>query len=402
MRRPSSKRFPKPQKFIDDRLLRFRDQQSRPSRRSAEKDNTLGRGFFLGESHAPLIHCGSNRQLPGLRRRSPWKGLFSAERLVCGLPHQGLPRRCSRDAQSAGSGVQGRPQPARSRAACPSFEHATSRPHGGSDTDRGRRWPPDIECRRPSRRLCGGRLAHAGLPARRTSGSCAGVVSRSTRRLPFRLEVVSASVPTERSLKVTNWFSLDDKTSRQFYGVAAFSPEWWKLVSSVAGVLAAHRQNVILTPLLTLIQPKVEGGQLAYDFTNFDRWVETFEQAGAIGYIEGSHLLDRAGSYDAPLLVPTFQIIDGKPQAVSLPPDDQRAEAFLSGFLTLLGAHLRDRVWEKLYLQHVLDEAHGNEIPYYGRFAALVHRLMPGIPTIDAVDAAQMPEVLQNNCDVWV
>ena len=225
---------------------------------------------------------------------------------------------------------------------------------------------------------------------------------RVVSRKPFRLEVVSASVPMEKSLKVTIWFSLDDKTSRQFYGVAAFSPEWWKLVSNVAGVLAAHRQNVILTPLLTLIQAKVEGGELTYDFTNFDRWVETFKQAGAIGYIEGSHLLDRAGSYDASLLVPTFQIVDGKPQRVSLPPDDSRAEAFLSGFLASLDAHLKERGWETFYFQHVLDEAHGNEIPYYGKFAALVHGQMPGIPTMDAVDAARMPEALQTNCDVWV
>ena len=27
---------------------------------------------------------------------------------------------------------------------------------------------------------------------------------------------------------------------------------------------------------------------------------------------------------------------------------------------------------------------------------------MPGIPTMDAVDAARMPEALQTNCDVWV
>ena len=225
---------------------------------------------------------------------------------------------------------------------------------------------------------------------------------RVVARKPFRLEVVSASVPADKSLKVTNWFSLDDKTSRQFYGVAAFSPEWWTLVAGVARVLAAHRQNVILTPLLTLIQPRVEGGQLAYDFTNFDRWVETFKQAGAIGYIEGSHLLDRAGSYEAPLLVPTFQIVEDKPQKVSLPPDDPRVEAFLSGFLASLDAHLKERGWETFYFQHVLDEAHGNEIPYYGKFAAIVHRQMPGIPTLDAVDAAHMPEVLQTNCDVWV
>jgi hypothetical protein len=245
------------------------------------------------------------------------------------------------------------------------------------------------------------------IPSDAVAGSYEGsAVVRSgghvVARKPFRLEVVSALVPAARSLKVTNWFSLDDKTSRQFYGVAAFSPEWWTLVSNVAGVLAAHRQNVILTPLLTLIQPRVEGGKLAYDFTNFDRWVETFKQAGAIGYIEGSHLLDRAGSYDAALLVPTFQIADGKPQKLSLPPDDSRVEAFLSGFLASLDAHLKERGWNTFYFQHVLDEAHGNEIPYYGRYAALVHREMPGIPTIDAVDAAHMPEVLQTNCDVWV
>jgi hypothetical protein len=225
---------------------------------------------------------------------------------------------------------------------------------------------------------------------------------RLVARRPFRVKVVSASVPEEMSLKVTNWFTLDDKTSQQFFGVAAFSPEWWMLVANVARVLAAHRQNVILTPLLTLIQPRLEGGNLQYDFTNFDRWVETFRQAGAIGYIEGSHLLDRAGSYDAPLLVPTFQIVDGEPQRVSLPPDDSRVETALSAFLAALGKHLKEKAWDILYLQHVLDEAHGNEPPYYGRFAALVHQQMPGIPTVDAIDAAHMPEVLQNNCDVWV
>lgn len=245
------------------------------------------------------------------------------------------------------------------------------------------------------------------IPADAAAGNYAGLATvrsggRVVARRRFRLEVVEASVPAEESLKVTNWFSLSDKTSHQFYGVAAFSPEWWTLVANVAHVFAAHRQNVILTPLMTLIQPRVEDGKLAYDFSNFDRWVETFKQAGAIGYIEGSHLLDRAGSYDAALVVPTVQIVDGKPQSLSLPPDDPRVEAFLTGFLTALDAHLKQRGWDSLYFQHILDEAHGNEIPYYGQYAALVHRLMPGIPTLDAVDAAHMPEILQTNCDVWV
>ena len=61
--------------------------------------------------------------------------------------------------------------------------------------------------------------------------------------------------------------------------------------------MAAHRQNVIITPLMGLVDARVTYRGLDYDFTNFDRWVETFQHAGAIGYIEGSHLLDRAGSY---------------------------------------------------------------------------------------------------------
>jgi hypothetical protein len=245
------------------------------------------------------------------------------------------------------------------------------------------------------------------IPADAATGVYEGsILVRSGERLvarrPFRLRVMGASVPEEKSLEVTNWFTLDDKTSQQFFGVAAYSPQWWTLVSNVARVLAAHRQNVIMTPLLTLIQPRLEGGNLQYDFTNFDRWVETFRQAGAIGYIEGSHLLDRAGSYDASLIVPTFQIVDGKPQRVSLAPDDPRVEPSLSAFLAALGTHLKEKAWDTRYLQHVLDEAHGNEPPYYGRFAALVHHQMPGIPTLDAIDAANMPEVLQSNCDVWV
>lgn len=225
---------------------------------------------------------------------------------------------------------------------------------------------------------------------------------RLLARRPFRLRVLKALVPAEMSLKVTNWFTLDDKTSQQFFGVAAYSPQWWTLVSNVAHVLAEHRQNVIITPLLTLIQPRLAGGNLQYDFTNFDRWVETFQQAGAIGYIEGSHLLDRAGSYDASLVVSSFQVIDGKPQRVSLPPDDPRVEPAVSAFLAALGTHLKEKGWDTRYFQHVLDEAHGNEPPYYGRFAALVHQQMPGIPTLDAIDAENLPEVLQKNCNVWV
>jgi Glycoside hydrolase 123, catalytic domain/Glycoside hydrolase 123 N-terminal domain len=218
----------------------------------------------------------------------------------------------------------------------------------------------------------------------------------------FRIHVLSATVPAQHTLKVTNWFNLGDKASRQFYDAPQFSDGWWTLVENIAHVMAEHRQNMVITPLMDLITPRVEGVSLAYDFSNFDRWVETLRKAGVIGYIEGSHLLGRAGSYDAALTVPVFLFEKDKVTRQELSPDDPRVEPYLTGFLTALNTHLAEKNWKSIYFQHILDEPHGGEPPYYARMADLVHRNLPGVLTMDAVDASDIPEELKNNTDVWV
>ena len=226
---------------------------------------------------------------------------------------------------------------------------------------------------------------------------------RTLARAPFSVRVLGATVPEARALKVTNWFNLSDKASRQFYNAPMFSPDWWTLVENVAGVMAVHRQNVIITPLMDLIVPGVDGDKLHYNFTNFDRWVETFRRAGAMDFIEGSHLLGRGREgYDGSLQVEVFQIVNGQVQTHALPAGDPRVETFLAGFLTALNSHLEEKGWKGMYLQHILDEAHGTEPPVYARFAGYVRRYLPGVLTMDAVDADHMPQELQENCDVWV
>lgn len=101
-------------------------------------------------------------------------------------------------------------------------------------------------------------------------------------RAPLQLRVVAAAVPAERSLKVTNWFYLTDRQLRMFFHTRILTDEWWDLLANMARVMAQHRQNMIVTPLtgfyfsrLALIQARPVGGGLEYDFSNFDRWVET-------------------------------------------------------------------------------------------------------------------------------
>lgn len=244
------------------------------------------------------------------------------------------------------------------------------------------------------------------VPVNTPPGVYRGVVAIESNqqilaRLPFRLTVVAATVPQKRSLDVTTWFSLGQKTSEQFFHVTQFSPRWWTLVGNVAKVFADHRQNVVFTPLMDLIQPKLVGGRVTYDFSNFDRWVETFKSAGAIGYIEGSHILTRP-YYSAPLRVEVFERKGNTFVTKPLPPNSPKVTQFLVGFLSALNKHLESKGWKAIYFQHVLDEAHGKEIPYYAKIAKLVHRYMPGVPTIDAINAHNMPTILKDNCNIWV
>jgi hypothetical protein len=245
------------------------------------------------------------------------------------------------------------------------------------------------------------------VPAEAAAGLYRGMLDvrvrdKSVSRQEFRVHVVAATVPSQRTLKVTTWFNVSDAASRQFYDAPEFSDAWWTMIENFGKVMADHRQNMVVTPLMDLIAPHIDGGSLAYDFANFDRWVETFRRTGVIGYIEGGHLLGRAGSYDAALTVPAFVIENGKIERKDLAPDDPRVEPYLTNFLSALNAHLMEKNWKSIYLQHILDEPHGSEPPQYARVGELVHKNLPGVLTMDAIDASEMRDELKNNCDIWV
>lgn len=225
---------------------------------------------------------------------------------------------------------------------------------------------------------------------------------RELARVPLGLRVTAAEVPSEHTLRVTNWFRADDRHTKQFYGAAQFSEPWWTLLANFARVMAAYRQNAVLTPTLDLLELLPGEGDPRFGFDRFDRWVETFQRAGAIGFIEGEHIVGRAGGYDEPLVVPVLVREGEAVRKVDLPPDDPRVQRFLDGFLPALNRHLEEKSWKPIYLQHVLDEPHGSEPAAYARIAALARRHLPGVPTIDAIDAHDVPEALRDASDIWV
>jgi len=249
------------------------------------------------------------------------------------------------------------------------------------------------------------------VPADATPGRYEGRVKLRAEGLviaepALRLTVTGASVPTERSLKVTNWLSFDDLQLRPFFKADRFTPDWWTFVENVARVMGEHRQNVIITPLNLLVSGEAAGDRIRFDFSNFDRWVEVFRNKGGFTFIEGSWVLNREHeSYDGRLVVPVYLLENGKISLESLYPEDPRVEPALSSFLTALNQHLEQKGWKSFYLQHLLDEPHGTEPAYYARFAGVVRRCLPGVPTIDAIDIPDsqgVPQEILQNSDIWV
>jgi hypothetical protein len=218
----------------------------------------------------------------------------------------------------------------------------------------------------------------------------------------FTVRVMKATVPARQTLKVTNWFDLDEASLDRHFGVKGNPDRYWEVLGNIGRVMADHRQNVLITPVFSLVQPSIVGDAIAYDYSKLDRWVQTFERAGLIGTIEGGHLLGRISGYDTPLTVPAYVIEDGKIESKKLEPDDPRAEKFLDSFLSALWRHLKEKGWTERYIQRIHDEPHGKETPIYERYARIIRRNLPGIPTIDAVGLDQDIRFFADVCDIWV
>ena len=247
-----------------------------------------------------------------------------------------------------------------------------------------------------------------GVPAAAQPGEYQGRLRLSNGNdelssVAFKVRVADATVPAQQTLKVTNWFDLDAASLRRHFKIGEeFSPAYWQLLENLGRVMADHGQNVMLTPVARLAIPRIEGGAIAYDFSRLDRWVESFEKAGVIGTIEGGHLLSRASGFHTPMVVPALVVERGQPVWKNLDPADPQAEKYLRGFLAALYGHLKQKGWEKRYIQHIHDEPHGREASVYRQYAQIIRASLPGIPTIDAVGLDQDISFFADVADIWV
>lgn len=230
------------------------------------------------------------------------------------------------------------------------------------------------------------------------TGSLTVSAGENTVEIPVSVKVYDVTIPdtNQSSFKMINWFStagtdfgaLESAVPNQ-YDVDLFDENWWSVMESFARDLAIHRNNVIFMDAEALLMPestmlpegdtrtefvtgtdhKMAAGRYLFDWSNFDRMVDLFLNAGAMQYIylAGNSKVIR-GADDQMQLYVLEDGGKGKLVRVLKPIyTDQaeqivnpEAEEYVTTLFAALRAHMQERYSELLGSVYVsaLDEPH--------------------------------------------
>lgn len=211
--------------------------------------------------------------------------------------------------------------------------------------------------------------------------------------VPVRLTVWPLTVPEERHLYFTNWVSAGHIAKR--YGVEAYSEEFWPIFEKFVANAAAHRQNIMwVTPSLITVWREGED-QYSYDFSLFDRWIETCEKQGVADLIEISQIGGfKDGWGGREIVLHNFGVKDRASGKVESRP----GEEVLAHLLPALQEHLREKGWLRRTVLHIADEPSINNVKSWREKADWVRSKAPEIRLIDAIEGPDFGDSL----DVWV
>ena len=205
-----------------------------------------------------------------------------------------------------------------------------------------------------------------------------------TRELSLKVNVHPVALPPvgKDSFKYTNWMSF--KNMARLHGLEEWSEEHWAMIEKYVRLAVRGRQNMGI--MSAVFDPSPDGGA-TLNRERFSRILEIFDREG-IWYLEGGHLAGFNGPWGAPTFKAAYttNITTTVKGAYEL---SKLARAYMK--------EIDERGLKDRWYQHVADEPGGKNVSEYRITAGIVRRYMPGIRTVDAVEAPSFAGAL----DVW-
>jgi hypothetical protein len=218
---------------------------------------------------------------------------------------------------------------------------------------------------------------------------------------PIGVQVYPVTI-RNTSLWVTNWYSTSPHNLELVFGqsgIEPYSDRYWTFVKLLADKMAEYRQNVALISPLMLAEYSIDqDGAYKIDFARFDQTVEIFKEAGVIGRIEGGHIGTREGGWISDFVVFVPKVEEDTTYFEKYPMSSDSAQQFYSKFIPELMDHLKEKGWDKIYMQHLMDEPIPENIETYVEVARFVEKLAPNLKIVEACHSKD----LDNTVDIWV
>jgi hypothetical protein len=218
---------------------------------------------------------------------------------------------------------------------------------------------------------------------------------------PIQVKVYPVTVEKTR-LWVTNWYNASPGNIKHVMGgleVEPFADDYWSFIRMLASKMAEYRQNVsIISPLRLSEFGFDENGNYTIDFTNFDKTVDIFIEEGVVGRIEGGHIGTRAGGWVSDFVVFAPVIEQDTTYFKKFSIKNDTARAFYSAFIPALSKHLKEKGWEGIYMQHLMDEPTPANVDTYIEVADFIDQLAPELKIVEACHSKDVNKTV----DIWV
>jgi hypothetical protein len=211
--------------------------------------------------------------------------------------------------------------------------------------------------------------------------------------LPLRLRVYPLTLPDERHLMVTEWYTTSK--FRQFHGInSSDSEQFNEMLGLYAQNMAEHRQNVFRVSLDLIESSLGEDGKLRFDFSRFDKWADVFWDTGRMDLLETGFVarFGEGGWSSSEIVLRDFRVRSAG--GTSTMP----GEEFLPHFLPALENHLREEGWLDKTVFHIADEPSNHNVMSWREASQFVHRHAPSLRRIDAIETPHCFDRLE----IWV
>ena len=227
------------------------------------------------------------------------------------------------------------------------------------------------------------------IPQNAEAGTYTGQVtvksSKGEQSLPIELTIYPLTLPTDRHLKIVEWFSTHG--FEQYHGIKdEYSEEWFAMLKKYADNMVAHRQNTFRVSLGAINIHKLENGEFTFDFSMFDKIANVFWNTGKMDYIETTTLckFGEGGWESNEILLRDIEVVNDKTGEVT----DLPGKEVVPYLLPALENHLRRKGWLDKTLFHIKDEPSTHNAIAYKEMSAYFHKLAPELRRIDAIEAS--------------